>query len=258
MNEKLQYAAMLDMPVNTCNVTVKTKKKKPFAKKRRSPEEVKKQLLDKVNADGQESASPTECEKEDCQRENFSSSQESVVVKKKSEKRGNFKINGTAVAFIVIGALIAVIFLTSAFYPNSGINAFIQTVFNSGESPSTVVDDRTFEDFEPTIVFAGSKTENGNGITGLSGKSSVYSVADGTVDYAVMEENGKYTVRVLHSDNFSSVLTGLDFVYVSAGESVYSSLPLGYIKEEGAVSFMDGETLITDYRIVDNTVIWGV
>ena len=51
MNEKLQYASMLEIPVNTCNVTYKPIKKRRLKRKKHpSSEEVKNELLKKVNA----------------------------------------------------------------------------------------------------------------------------------------------------------------------------------------------------------------
>ena len=50
MNEKLQYASMLEIPVSTCNVSVKPAKKRLFSKKKKvNHEQVKEQLVKKVN-----------------------------------------------------------------------------------------------------------------------------------------------------------------------------------------------------------------
>ena len=50
MNEKLQYASMLEIPVNSCNITsAPLKKRKVRRKKTRADEDVNKELLDKVN-----------------------------------------------------------------------------------------------------------------------------------------------------------------------------------------------------------------
>ena len=53
MNEKLQYASMLEIPVSTCNISsVKPKRKRFIRKKKVNDEQVKQQLLEKIN--GQE------------------------------------------------------------------------------------------------------------------------------------------------------------------------------------------------------------
>ena len=49
MNEKLQYATMLEIPVNTCNITYKPQKKKKKNKKQVLVEDVKDKLLKKIN-----------------------------------------------------------------------------------------------------------------------------------------------------------------------------------------------------------------
>ena len=51
MNEKLQYASMLEIPVSTCTVSVKEQKKKGLFKKKKqqNTESVKEELIEKVN-----------------------------------------------------------------------------------------------------------------------------------------------------------------------------------------------------------------
>ncbi len=49
MNEKLQYATMLEIPVQTCNITYKPQKRKKKSKKQVHTEDVKDKLLKKVN-----------------------------------------------------------------------------------------------------------------------------------------------------------------------------------------------------------------
>ena len=49
MDDRLQYASMLGIPVNTCSVTLKQGKQKAKKRKKIDSEQVKQQLLDKVN-----------------------------------------------------------------------------------------------------------------------------------------------------------------------------------------------------------------
>ena len=49
MNEKLQYATMLEMPVSTSSVTALPKKRRFFKRKRVNDELIKQELLKKVN-----------------------------------------------------------------------------------------------------------------------------------------------------------------------------------------------------------------
>ena len=64
MNEKLQYASMLEIPVSTCNVTYKPTKKRRFGRKKSAAtEDVKKELLKKVNAISEVESVPSAPEK---------------------------------------------------------------------------------------------------------------------------------------------------------------------------------------------------
>ena len=58
MNEKLQYRAMLGLPENSCNITIKPTKKKKNKIKKPNLEEVKTKLIKKVNGESQVSTSP--------------------------------------------------------------------------------------------------------------------------------------------------------------------------------------------------------
>ena len=49
MNEKLQYAEMLEIPVNTCNITYKPPKKRKGRAKNVDADKVKAELVDKIN-----------------------------------------------------------------------------------------------------------------------------------------------------------------------------------------------------------------
>ena len=137
MNEKLQYASMLEIPVSTYKPT---KKRRLGRKKSAATEDVKKELLKKVNAISEVESVPSAPEKTSAEEvaetltENVASMDErgevaesdkivtaSVMpVKSKKEKR-KVRISAVAVELAVIGVLLAVIFLTSAFYPQSGI-----------------------------------------------------------------------------------------------------------------------------------------
>ena len=55
MDKKLQYATMLEIPVNTCSITFKEEKKRWFRRKKKPHEQIKQELVDKVNAEITES-----------------------------------------------------------------------------------------------------------------------------------------------------------------------------------------------------------
>ena len=251
MNEKLQYASMLEIPVSTCNVTFKPKRKKLFkSKKKDNPEEVKAELLEKVN-----SMEDSEAEE---QAEQYTPPVQTVTITEGASKRKQLLKKPSVIAVAVVGALVALIVLTNAFYP-SGINAFMNSVFGSNAQVSTT-DDRTFINFTPCISFSGGEVvadENGNLV--FLGKGSVYAGCDGEVSSVSLMENGKYVLEIAHSDNFSSVISGLDFVYANVGDKVFGNIPVGYVNESIEMCFIgQDKNVITDYQVVDNTVIWDV
>ena len=70
-----------------------------------------------------------------------------------------------------------------------------------------------------------------------SGKGSLYPVCDGKV-VSVVEEDGKYTVTVKHSDVFKSVISGVDFVYADKGDEVFKYVPVCFVNDGTAKVYM--------------------
>ncbi len=267
MNEKLQYASMLEMPFSTANVTVMPQKKK---KKKVNPETVKQELIQKVNAEEavsnySESILPSEYNQAETASDGILDNQDysanisiSLPTEKKKGRFKNFKISVVAVQFALIGALIATIFLTNAINPNSGINTFFKGVFTS--EPSKVVDQRLHSEFAPVIAMDEGEYVLDNGVMTLSASGSIYSPCDGVISTLSIDGNGKYIVEIEHSTNFKSRLTGLDFVYGEEGAAIYSNVPVGYMANEGATLCFTGAdgSVISGYQIVDNSVVWAV
>lgn len=255
MNEKLQYASMIEIPVNTCNITYKPLKKR---KKRKAlNEDVKQEVIEKVNS----AVSVTE-ESETCKDEtglaNGTENTVNVYPVENKKKKVGFKLTAISVQLMIIGALIATIFLTNAFNANSGINTFFKGVFSTTETLQT--DSRTYNDFAP-VLNSDSETlpTMSEGIITIESAGSVYSTCNGTVKSVVLnEETNKYTVEIGHSDNFTSVISGLDYVYSQIDGDVYSNIPLGYSEAGVEMCFYAGDDVITDYEIVDNSVVWAV
>lgn len=270
MNEKLQYAEMLEIPVNTCNITYKPpKKRKSRIGKKVNAEEVKAELIDKINSSEQservetvavteadalpvtgsaESVLPTETEND------------SLTVRirqtEKSEKKKRGKFGVIAVQLAVIGVLLATIFITNAVFVDSGINTFFKGVF--GKDIETA-DERNYSDFVPVINVSGGSVSADNGVLTLSYVGSMYSPCDGTVTALSVGNDGKYTVEISHSDNFKTVISGLDYVYSEQSGNVFANIPVGYASDAVAtMCFYDGETLITNFTVTDNTVVWAV
>ncbi len=268
MNEKLQYATMLEMPFSTANVTVMPSKKRKRKAKTLNTETVKEELIQKVNAEQSENFSYKENYAQPSFLDAPSSEQyindntadiQSVIEKPSAKRKGGFRVSVIGVQIALIGALIATIFLTNAVNPNSGINSFFKGAFTSSEQ-TEVVDERLHSDFAPVITYNEGEFVLEDGIMTLSSTGSVYSPCDGVITSLAVDGNGKYTIEIEHSKNFKSRLTGLDYIYGEQGSTVFSNIPVGYMNAEGAtLCFMgvDG-AVISDYQIVDNSVVWQV
>ena len=279
MNEKLQYATMLEIPVNTANITYKPiKKRRSFKKKPTSLDTVKEELLSKVNAESEtaknalseEPAAETPAEspetfsealKEDAEAvaEDFNAQENneiyaSVSVRKKKRKPF-FKFSVISAEIVAIAVLIGAIFLTNAVYSDSAINVFMRKVFSVQEG---VVAEKTYKDFSPVMNFDGEMSLN-NGVISYSGSGAVYAPADGTVSSVIKEEDGTYTMNIAHSAVFSSTISGLSYAYLGEGDGVYGNIPVGYVKGGGfTMCFNAEDALITDYTIENNAVLWAV
>lgn len=271
MNEKLQYATMLEIPVKTCNVTLRTDKKRKLGKRKiKNPEVVKEELLNKINM---ESATEEEMEQsqvqqemgleqpllEDEQTQPCNTENTVTITPFKRKFKPKFKLSLITAQLIIIGVLITTIFLTSALYADSGINVFFRSVFGTNQTES--VDARTHHDFAPVIAVGDTnEVVINDGVMTFSGTGSVYSPCDGMVTAISRDENGKYIFEISHSENFKSVISGLDYAYAGVNDKVYSNIPVGYVNSDGAtMCFKSGDDLvISNYEIIDNSVVWAV
>lgn len=265
MNEKLQYATMLEIPVNTCSVTfTPTKKRKSKKKKSVSHEAVKEELMNKINAEQDQNAvdysgySQPEYVYQDISEE---VGEEESYQNVNKEKSGGFKFSIIGAQLCVVGILIAAIFLTNAFYPDSGINVFMRGVFGGNDAEQVAVDDRLYNEFAPVISLSdGATAEVADGVISLSGEGSIYAPCNGKVTSLVLGEDGKYTMEITHSENFKTVLSGIDYAYAEDDGEVFYNIPVGYIEMGEIEMCFIGENgaTITNYELVDNTVVWAV
>lgn len=237
MNDDMQYKAMLEIPVNTCNITYKPLKRKKKAKKF-TPEEVKERLVNKVNQSAEDNA-----------KEN--TEQEEVSIPEKPQKRSLI----VGVQCAVIGLLVACICLTNAFVKDSAINVFFAQIF---KTQSEVVDTRKYDDFTPTFALSENQAIIEEGVMKVSKTGSVYSSLDGTVSF-INNDDGKFTIEIMHNDNFKTVFTGLDYVYTEAGATVYGNIPIGFSEQDGyTVCFYNENEMITDYTLSEGQIVWAV
>ena len=273
MNEKLQYASMLDIPVCTTSVSTITKKKKARKKKRVNDELVKAELLKKVNSEpdlneglveeitdlvatNRQTDLISQNEQELGQETALEQSTSNVYMAKIKRKKSPFKITVVGVQLLIIGVLVATIFLTNALYKDSGINVFLRGVFGTENS---VVDAREYNEFSPVISMGNNDgVIISDGMITFAGEGSVYAPCDGVVKKILVAENGRYSIEIEHSKNFRSIISDVERVYVSEGDRVFGNIPVGYLESDGAtMCFTNGQgELLDDYEMVDNTVVW--
>lgn len=264
MNEKLQYASMLEIPVNTCNITLQPLKKRKLRKKKKTDTEmVKNKLIEKVNTEIQTEKIEENFENpvdnlevvpdENIEIENY----QTEYSENKAKNKKKFKFSIIGVQLTLIGVLVATIFLTNALYADSGINVFLRSVF--GSEQASVVDERTFDEFTPVLSIGDGEVSVTDGIMSFTGSGSVYSPCDGTVSAITVNDDGKYTIEITHSTNFKSVLSGIDYAYAGLDQIVYGNIPVGYVTESATMCFKNQMgAVISDYQIVDGSVVWAV
>ena len=256
MNEKLQYASMLEIPVQSCNISYKpikkTKKKKPVQ------EDVKEKLLTKINnaPDLVETTPDLEqalIEQSDIQTQpsfTITDSEQSILSTPKK-----FRFSTVTFQLFIIGAMLATIFITNTVYPNSGLNVFMRGVF--GTQTVEQVDQRSFDEFVPVFKHDGEITLV-DGVMTISGEGSVYSTVNGQVVSVAQAEDGTFSMEIAHSEKFVSVFSGLTHVYLGVGDNVYCTIPVGYVEDSVDMCFKnENGSIIADFEIVDDTVVWA-
>ena len=249
MNQELDYADMLEIPVSTVNVVKKKSlfKKKPAAPAPLDDEDIKERVVESVNERvgayvyAEDVSDPPEPEKK----------------KSRFKKlKGNKATITLIVETVAVGAIAIGIFLTNIFMPNRAINTFLHRFTASAEK------ERVFSEFTLSpVVSDRSDAEvsvSESGVLSFTAEGSVYPVCEGTVS-AVYEESGSYTVEIAHTSTFSSVVTGLNTVYAEKGNKVLSNVPVGYSngEQEVRVSMYDSGTLLNCYTLAGTVPVWN-
>lgn len=274
MNEEIEYAKMLEIPVSTINVLHKNRKLKFHATN------LKEKLIAKVNEEDEQT--PTlendgeEAEEKDGEEINtvrvgrdvddfYSETEENQedfspylsVQEQKKQKRANIILS---VEFAAACALCGAIFLTNVFMPNSAINTFFTSLAQPKQEQT---DTRTYTDFElGSVLGAYSEIElelSDAGVLSFTGEGCVYPVADGKVANITQDESGLYTVTVAYSDSFQGVISGLDFVYYQQGQDVKGNVPMGFSKGQSQVQvtmYSQGELLSCFEMDETNCLTW--
>lgn len=249
MEQELDYAEMLEIPVNTVNV-VKKKGLNLFKRKTEKEQPQEEELKDMVVENVNERMGA------------YVYAEDVSDPPKEEKKRLNFlsKDKGTVVLISELAAACALavaIFLTNLFMPSSLINTFVGTLGAGAAETEPAYTDFTltsvvsdFSDAEITVAE--------NGVLSFTAKGAVYPVCKGKIA-SVTENDGVYTVQIAHTSTFSSVITGLTQVYSEKGAEVAANLPFGYSDGNGEVkvSMYDGETLLNCYKLSGAVPVWN-
>ena len=293
MNEEIEYAEMLEIPVSTVNVVRKPRKRKkseqatPVATPS-EPSAIKDTLIASVNErvsgspeeEGAEKASlrygeqgegaidfdvPEQIDTvrlysvsedgEGLQPEDYPLNEGGRCATNTQPKAVRLALG---IEFGVACALCGAIFLTNVFLPNSAINTFFRAL-----NTPTADTAKPYTDFTLSAVVSELSDAELNlsptGILSLTDECHIYPVADGRVGEIAQNEDGLYTVKVCYSDTFTGVFSGLNSVYYSEGDSVKTNVPIGYTageKEVQVTMYSDG-TLLNCFELTEeNCLAW--
>ena len=251
MNDTIDYAEMLEIPVNTLNVTKKR------SKKRREEEDLKERVLDSVNE--KMDAQPQEGAQEENVVDYGAPPEEPPQPAPQKRFLENKLLLGE---FIAVCALCATILLTNLFWQESAINTFFRSLITE-DTPAAAPDERSYAELTAGSVVADADIAcavSETGVLSFTGECSVYPPCGGVVE-SVAEGEGGYAVEIRHTSSFSTVIAGLTYAYAAAGEPVYATIPVGFTDGASAVtvSLYDGDALIRAYSLEeDNDIVWNV
>ncbi|MDE7083072.1 MAG: M23 family metallopeptidase [Clostridia bacterium] len=255
MNEELDYAEMLEIPVSTVNVVKKKSifKHRPFFAPKEQHEvapasdELKDLVVDSVN-----------------ERVGAYTYTEDLTEPVKPEKKSKFfgKDKGSKIILtelIAVCVLAAAIFLTNIFMPTSAINTFLGTLTGNKKTEA----EPTYN--EITLSSVVSETSDAvvnvseSGVLSFTAKGSVYPVCTGKVASVTKNEDTTYTVEIAHTSTFTSVITGLSDVYSAEGTTVQGNIPFAYSdgENEVRVSMYDNGTLLNCYTLSGVVPVWN-
>ena len=260
MNQELDYAEMLEIPVSTVQVVKKKSVfKNPFARKNKANAaqttaeeqvaegDLKDLVVDSVN-----------------ERVSAFVYAEDVSDPPKPEKRKRNIFGGDRGSKIIITELVAVcvlaaaIFLTNVFMPSSAINTFIGNLASPSPKAEPTYSEIKLSSIVSENLEDANVTMTESGVLCFTGKSSIYPVCEGTIS-SVTKDGDFYSVQIKHTSTFSSVVTGLSDVYAPKGSKVKSNVPFAYTdgESEVRVSMYDGETLLNCYTLSGEIPVWN-
>lgn len=245
MNEQLDYAEMLEIPVNTVNVT---KKKSFFRRKQKAQpqDDLKDRVVESVNERmgayviSEDVSDPPKPEKI-----------KTVNSGKRDKKSIILWTEAALVAVIAIG-----IFITNLLMPSTVINTFL------GSFSKPTVEEPVYSQLSLSPIvndFSEAEVSLNEGVLSFTAEGSVYPVCDGTVS-KVQEANGVYTMEIAHTSTFTSVITGLNTAYSAVGTKVEQNIPVGYSDGKAAVqvTLYDNGVALNCITLNGETPVWTV
>lgn len=287
MNEEIEYAEMLEIPVSTVNIVKKKRGRKRKNQNTDLQESVIEKINDKMQTPDGEIHADADLFAESANSEgrvDFHDDLEridTVRLYSEDEQTGELyshdvDLDGGRYAtnkkerklrivlgaeFATVCALCGAIFLTNVFMPNSAINTFFRTLTTSQETVKT--DDRAYSEFTlSNVVSENADTEltlSETGILSFTDECLVYPAVDGKVSEVTQDSNGVYTLKISHSDTFTGVISGLELVYYAVGDEVKANIPVGYADGETEVQvtmYSSGELLNCFELTEENCLAW--
>lgn len=265
MNDGIEYARLIGVPSSSCEY-VRRKKKPLLFKKKNIIKKVNDELSSTATSETPESieacaaACPTECcgGCDDCAPRTdaaFDAKSATIDDKKASKREKRFGAIITA-QIVAVFLLVAAIMLTNIFWENSGMNTLLKTVFGTGVTEK-IADERVYSDFSLNLPVKSEGVTLVKGVISVDGEYALYPVCEGKIEKIEKSEDGKYSVTIRHSDNFSSVISGADLVYFTEGASVNRNVPVCHTNGKASVCLYDNGTLLTDYAAVENSIVFN-
>lgn len=295
MNEEIEYAEMLEIPVSTVNVIHKKRRKKAQKTEQTDPPTLKDSVIAQVNTrvedeqvtlDTEQLAEianskgyvdfdsvpdridtvrlfADETERKNAYAENFfpeeNTKNDEDRYELNQETRANKAVRiALGVEFAAVCALCGAIFLTNVFVPNSAVNTFFRAV---NEPTATQTDARAYSDFELSpVVSELSDAElslSAAGVLTFTDECCVYPAVDGEVSEVTQNEDGSFTLKIGHSDTFTGVISGLDQVYYTVGDEVKCNVPVGYTNGETPVqvTMYSGGVLLNCFQLTEENCL---
>lgn len=259
--EGIEYAKMLEIPVERVSVEVR----KPRLFKRGKKRDIKNEVVQKINdeyAQKEESADTISSDQSE-NVENFLTELKSENNDKKlsnKAKKSRFKFSIIKAQFAVICVLLVGIFLINAFWAESGINKLI--LGDKTKTETATVDvyklETNYNEFALSLPCDEKNMKVVDGVMTFNQKGVVCAPCGGVISSVIKNEDVS-EITITHGKNLKTVMQGVDVSYFKENDEVFKSLPMAYSTSgEIKVCFYKGEQLLTDYTVVNGNIVWQV